>query len=171
MSSIFILAYYANSTIYFESTYYSSSRHETSSYFETSYNDSIIYAKSNEHYNEIYYVENDSIVENVYTSNEHSTKAFITIQTNALHVDLKIITSSSRNFICQICNNIFDSNNKLHKHLKKCKRSLSIEIFHDAFTSKLFTFDSNKNVLIESNVLAIVDTRLAFRSWHFFFFF
>ena len=164
LSSIIILAYYANSIIYFESTYYTSSRQKISFYFETSYNDSIVYAKSNEHYNEIYYVENDNIVEDAYTSNEHSTKAFITIQTNALHVNLKIITSSSKNFTCRICNNIFDFNNKLHKHFKRCKRILSIEIFHVAIAAKLFIFDSNKNVLIESNVSIIIDTRLVFRS-------
>ena len=167
LSSILILAYYANSTIYFESTYYTSSRQETSFYFETSYNDSIVYAKFNEHYNEIYYVESDNVVEDAYTSNEHSTKAFITIQTNALHVDLKITTSSSRSFTCRICNNIFDFNNKLHKHFKRCKRSLSIEIFHVAVAAKLFTIDSNKDVLIESNVSTIIDTRLVFRSWHY----
>ena len=167
MSSILILAYYANSTIYFESTYYTSSRQKISFYFETFYNDSIVYAKSNEHYNEIYYVENDNVVENAYTSNEHSTKAFITIQTNVLHVDLKMITSSSRNFICRICNSIFDFNNKLHKYFKRCKRSLSIEIFHVVIATKLFTFDSNKDVLIESNVSIIIDTRLVFRLWHY----
>ena len=127
----------------------------------------MIYAKFNEHYNEIYYVENDNIVENAYTSNEHSTKAFITIQTNALHVDLKIITSSSKNCICRICNNIFDSNNKLHKHLKRCKKSLSIEIFHIIIATKLFIFDSNNIVLIESNISIIIDTRLVFRSWYY----
>ena len=86
---------------------------------------------------------------------------------NALLSHDRTSVSQSRNFICRICNSIFDSNNKLHKHLKKCKRNLSIEIFHDVFVSKLFTFDSNKHVLIESNVLVIVDTRLVFRSWYY----
>ena len=80
---------------------------------------------------------------------------------------MKIITSLSRNFICRICNSIFDSNNKLHKHFKRCKRNLSIEIFHVAIATKFFTFDSNKDVLIKLNVSIIIDTRFVFRSWHY----
>ena len=163
MLSILILVSYANSTIYFESTYYTSSRHETSSYFEISYNVSTVYAKLDEHYNEIYYVENNNIVKDAYMSNEHSIKKFIIIQTNALYVVLKISVSSFKKFICRICNNIFDFNNKLYKHFKKCKKSLSIEIFHVVIAAKLFIFDSSKNVLIELNVSIIVNIRLVFR--------
>ena len=38
------------------------------------------------------------------------------------------------------------------------------EIFHVAFASKLFTFNSSKDILIKLNAQAILDTRLVFRS-------
>ena len=137
LSSIFILVYYANSIIYFESTYYTSSRQEISFYFETFYNDSIVYAKSNEYYNEIYYVENDNIVEDAYTRNEYSIKTFITIQTNVLHVDLKKITSSLKVLFVEfaiVSLTLTTSYISISKSARKACRSRSFILFsHRSF--------------------------------------
>ena len=134
-----------------------------------SYVEQIYFATSSkknfdEYREKTYYVDNDAlIIENDRKKQKNQSKKDFVTKIN--HVDLKMIISSSKFFVCRNCIEIFEFNNKLHRHLKQCKIEKFVTKIRKTFANYI-DVSKSKNIkfrLIESNTSFAFDIDFVFR--------
>ena len=116
-----------------------------------------------ESHEKTYYANNDVIViENFHDIQDEKSNDNFAIDVN--HVDMKIVYFSKKFFVCRNCTNVFDSNNKLHRHLEQCKiKKLFVKIQEILTNYVDETIKKMISRLIQFDAFFIFDTSLIFR--------
>jgi hypothetical protein len=84
------------------------------------------------------------------------------------HIDTEVIKqNSSQNHQCRKCKKRFASNNKLHRHVRECRKIKSTIKFFESRLVESFHLNNDVSRIITSTTKLDLIKNLTFRSWHF----
>jgi hypothetical protein len=115
--------------------------------------------------NEIsYQVKNNS---ELFSSNQ---KYSYFLNENEYHIDIEVIQNKINVFKCRRCKTKFLFNNKLHRHVRECRRSIFVESLESHQIDAFHIDDLSERIIVFTTKSDLIRD-LIFRFWHFVIFF